>query len=205
MPVIAVTRRRQRPAIRCAARRVAGVLCLMSGTLHAQNAQPYAAQFSALFTTIRTGSANTGGAGVELQQRFNRLYATERFGAVSLGVGGQFTTHTTLLLRDRLRIAGVFVEPRWVPATGLVDVFPYLSARLAVQRLTGDFRFTESGGSFGAALGVGGGLAVKLTRRINIDAGAQLIRQQFGDIGAQQFDPFSTYTAKIGVSVGYPR
>jgi len=201
MTVIAVTRRRRRPAVLRAAGRIANLLCLVSGTLHAQNAQPYAAQVSALFTTIRAGSASVGGAGVELQQRFNRLYATETFGAVSLGLGGQFTTHTTA--RDRLEIAGVFVEPRWVPATGLVDVFPYLSARLAVQRLAGEFEFVESGNSFGAAIGVGGGCAVKLTRRINIDAGAQLIRQQFGDIGVQRFDRFTTYTAKIGISVGY--
>jgi hypothetical protein len=203
MPVIAVTRRRQRPAVFWAAGRIASLLCLVSGTLHAQNAQPYAAQFSALFTTIRAASASIGGAGVELQQRFNRLYATEGFGALSLGLGGQYTTHTRR--NDRLGIAGLFVEPRWVPATSFVDVFPYVSARLAVQRMTGEFEFVESGNTFGAAIGIGGGLAVKVSRQINIDAGAQLIRQQFGNIGVQPFDPFTTYTAKIGVSVGYPR
>ena len=203
MPVTAVTRRRQRPAVLWAAGRIANLLCLVSGTLHAQNAQPYAAQVSALFTTIRAGSESVGGAGVELQQRFNRLYATEGFGALSLGLGGQYTTHTRR--NDRLGIAGLFVEPRWVPATGLVDVFPYLSARLAVQRMSGEFEFVESGNTFGAAIGIGGGLALKVSRRINIDAGAQLIRQRFGNIGVQAFDPFTTYTAKIGVSVGYPR
>ena len=203
MPVTAVTRRRQRPAVFWAAGHVASLLCLLSGTLHAQNAQPYAAQFSALFTTIRAASASIGGAGVELQQRFNRLYATEGFGALSLGLGGQYTTHTRR--NDRLGIAGLFVEPRWVPATSFVDVFPYVSARLAVQRMTGEFEFVESGNTFGAAIGIGGGLAVKVSRQINIDAGAQLIRQQFGNIGVQPFDPFTTYTAKIGVSVGYPR
>ncbi len=195
--------RRLRPAVRHAARRVVVALCLVSSVTHAQNAQPYAAQISALFTTIRVGSENIRGAGVELQQRFNRLYATEGFGALSLGLGGQYTSHTRR--NDRLGIAGLFVEPRWVPATSFVDVFPYVSARLAVQRMTGDFAFVESGSTFGAAIGIGGGLAVKVSRRINIDAGAQLIRQQFGNIGVLPFDPFTTYTAKIGVSVGYPR
>jgi hypothetical protein len=177
--------------------------CVMSGVAQAQNAQPYAAQLSALFTTVRAGSADVAGGGIELQPRLNRLYATETFGALSLGIGGQYTVHTKA--GDRLTIAGVFIEPRWVPPTGSGDLFPYLSARLAVQRLAGEFEFSEGGNAFGTAFGVGGGLAVKVTRRINIDAGAQLIRQQFGDIGMLPFDPSTTYAARIGVSVGYPR
>ncbi len=191
------------PDVRRAASSVVFALCVMSGTAQAQNAQPYAAQLSAFFTTIRAGSDNVPGIGVELQQRFNRLYASESFGALSLGLGGHYTVHSKV--RDRLQIGGLFVEPRWVPATGSVNVYPYLSARLAVQRMTGEFQFAESGSSNGTAFGIGGGVAVKVTRRINIDAGAQLIRQQFGDIGVLQFAPLTTYTAKIGLSVGYPR
>lgn len=178
-------------------------LGLTAPIVHAQNAQPYAAQLSAFFTTIRAGNSNVAGAGVELQQRFNRLYATEGFGAVSLGIGGQYTVHTKV--KDRLTIVGAFIEPRWVPATGSSTVFPYLSARLAVQQMTGEFQFAEGGKSLGTAFGAGGGLAVKVTRSINLDAGAQLVRQQFGDIGALPFGSRTTYTAKIGVSVGYPR
>ncbi len=168
----------------------------------AQNAQPYAAQLSAFFTTIRAGNSNVPGTGVEVQQRLNRLYATEDFGAVSLGMGGQYTVHTKV--RDRLRIVGVFIEPRWVPATGSSTVFPYVSARLAIQHITGEFQFAEGGKSLGSAFGAGGGIAVKLTRRINLDAGAQLVRQQFGDIGALPAVARTTYTAKVGVSIGYP-
>jgi hypothetical protein len=44
-----------------------------------------------------------------------------------------------------------------------------------------------------------------LSRQANLDAGVQLVRQQFGSIGVLSFRPFSTYTAKIGISLGYPR
>lgn len=170
---------------------------------HAQSAQPYAAQASALFTTIRAGSTTVSGAGIELQQRFSRLYATEGFGALSVGVGLQYTVHSKV--QDRLKIAGIFLEPRWVPATPSSTFFPYLSARLAMQRMTGEFQFAEGGSANGSAFGAGGGLAVKLSRQANLDAGVQLVRQQFGSIGVLAFRPFSTYTAKVGISLGYPR
>lgn len=169
----------------------------------AQSAQPYAAQLSVLFTTITAGNSRVSGAGLELQQRFNRLYATENFGALSLGIGAQYTVHSKV--QDRLRIAGLFFEPRWVPATGSSNIFPYLSARLAVQRLKGEFQFAEAGSTNGSAFGAGGGIAIKKTRALNLDVGVQIIRQQFGSIGALTFRPFTTYAAKIGVSLGYPR
>lgn len=202
MPVNALLILRPK-SLRATAVRAAALLCLAAPAAQAQNAQDYAAQLSAFFTTIRAGSTNVSGAGAELQQRFNRIYASEGFGAVSVGIGAQYTVHTKV--RDRLQIAGVFVEPRWVPATGSSNVFPYVSARLAIQRMTGIFQFAEGGSSFGSAFGAGGGMAVKITRSINVDAGAQLIRQQFGTIGDLEFRPLTTYTAKVGISLGYPR
>ncbi len=191
---------------RAAATRACGVICLLAiatNVATAQSAQPYAVQASALFTTITAGNASISGAGIEVQPRYSRLYATESFGALSLGIGGQYTVHAKV--RDRLKIAGLFAEPRWVPATGSSNLFPYLSARLALQRLTGVFQFAEGGSTWGSAFGAGGGLAVKLTRRTNLDAGVQLVRQQFGTIGALTFRPFTTYTAKIGISMGFTR
>lgn len=184
-------------------RRTLALALLLAPAMYAQSAQSYAAQLSALFTTIEAGNTNVSGAGVELQQRFSRLYATERFGALSIGIGGQYTVHTKV--RDKLTITGLFVEPRWVPATGTNRIFPYLSARLAVQRMRGVFQFAAGGSSTGSAFGGGGGVAVKLTRQINLDAGAQLVRQQFGTIGVVTFRPLTTYTAKVGISLGYPR
>lgn len=184
-------------------RSVLVLLLAVARSAQAQSAQPYAAQVSALFTTIRAGTTSISGAGVELQQRFSRIYASEGFGALSLGIGGQYTVHSKG--RDQLKIAGAFLEPRWVPATGSNVIFPYLSARLAVQQLSGTFQFADDGRTTGSAYGAGGGLAIKLTRQVNLDAGVQLVRQQFGNIGVLTFRPFTTYTAKIGVSLGYPR
>ncbi len=182
---------------------VLGLLLSVSRPGQAQSAQPYAVQLSALFTTITAGNTSVSGAGVELQPRYSRLYASETFGALSLGIGGQYSVHAKV--RDRLKIAGVFAEPRWVPATSSSMLFPYLSARLAVQRLTGVFQFAEGGSTWGSAFGAGGGLAVRLTRRTNLDAGVQLVRQHFGTIGVLTFRPFTTYTAKIGISMGFTR
>lgn len=179
----------------------AGFTLLAPRSARAQSAQPFAGQLSAMFTTIAAGNTTVSGAGVELQQRFNRIYASEALGALSLGIGAQYTVHAKV--QDRLKIAGVFLEPRWVPPIGSGTVFPYLSARLAALRLTGEFQFANGGSSNGSGFGAGGGVAVKLTRSINIDAGAQLVRQRFGTIGVLDFRPFTTYAAKIGVSVGY--
>ncbi len=178
------------------------VSLLLSGGLlfaphfaHAQSAQPYSLQLAALFTSFDNGGASVGGFGVEPQFRLNRLYSTDGFGALSLGIGGQFTSHSRG--GDNLKISGVFLEPRWVPALKSNTVFPYLSARLAFLRQTNNFEApTSSGNGFGA----GGGLAIKLTKTTNLDAGVQLVRQKFSDLKA-----FTTYTAKVGFSVGFPR
>lgn len=185
------------------ARLAAAVVLLAAAApvLQAQSAQPFGVQLSALFTTIQTGSTRVAGSGVELQQRFNRLYTDEGFGALSLGIGAQFTVHTKA--EDRLGIVGLFLEPRYVPPTSSGRFFPYLSARLALQRVSGEFQFADGGSSVGTAYGAGGGFAVRLSRRTNFDVGVQLVRQQYGSIGSVRLEPFNTYTAKVGVSLGY--
>ena len=174
-------------------------------SLRAQSAQPFSLQLAALFTTIRASSTGSSipGAGVEPQLRFNRLIASEKYGAISLGIGGQYTVHTKV--KDKLTIAGVFLEPRWVPATSSNRIFPYLSARLAVLHMNGEFQFAAGGSSTGSGFGAGGGLAIRVTRMVNLDAGVQLVQQRFGKIGTVTFRPFATYTAKIGASLGFPQ
>ena len=170
-------------------------MTLLPAAAHAQSAQPYSLQLAALFTSFNNGGVSVGGIGVEPQFRLNRLYSTDEFGALSLGIGGQFTSHSRG--GDNLKISGLFFEPRWVPALKSNTVFPYLSARLAFLRQTNNF---EAPTSSGTGFGAGGGLAIKLTRTTNLDAGIQLVRQKFADL-----DGFTTYTAKVGLSVGFPR
>jgi opacity protein-like surface antigen len=178
-------------------------VCLVT-PLRAQSAQPFSLQLAALFTTIRasTSGSSVAGAGFEPQLRFNRLLASEKYGALSLGLGGQYTVHTKV--QDKLTITGVFLEPRWVPATNFTRVFPYLSARLSLLHVDGDFQFADGGSSTGSGIGAGGGVAVRITRTVNLDAGVQLVQQRFGKIGTVTFRPFATYTAKIGATFGFP-
>ena len=192
-----------RSRLRTAVSRVVTLLLASAPALAAQSAQPYAVQLSALSTTATAANKRVAGFGVELQQRFNRVYASESFGAGSLGIGLQYTVHTRV--QDKLKITGIFVEPRWVPPIGTDEIFPYLSARVVVQRLRGEFQFAEDGSTNGSMVGLGGGVALKLSRIANLDAGVQLVRQSFGSLGVLDFTPYFTYAAKVGISVGYPR
>lgn len=173
-------------------------------TVDAQSAQKYALQFAVLSTSIDVGDGEAvAGYGVEPQLRFNRFYASEQF-AVSVGIGAQYTTHTSG--SDELTIAGAFIEPRFVPAVGSSRVFPYVSGRLAFLQQSSNFGSNSTGTAFGA----GAGVVIKMTPRLNLDAGAQLVRQQFGDFefndgAAGSFNPFTTYAAKIGINFGFPR
>ena len=185
---------------------IGGLAGLHPTVADAQSAQKYAFQAAALTTTIVVGdgSAATSGYGIEPQLRFNRLYATERYG-LSLGLGLQYTAHTSG--PDELQLSGVFVEPRFVPVIGSSRIFPYLSGRLALMRQTNNFGSASTGTAFGA----GAGLVVRLSTRVNLDAGAQLLRQQFGDFTFNDdgstgvFNPFTSYAAKLGVNIGFPR
>lgn len=172
--------------------------------VHAQSAQKYAFQVSALSTSIRGYEGTSiGGVGIEPQLRFNRFLVSETAGVVSLGVGGQYTTHNSG--GDELSISGVFLEPRWVPNTSSTRFFPYLAGRVALLRQSNNF----GSSSGGAAYGAGAGLAIKVSRTVNLDAGVALVRQQFGDFtfndnAEGSFLPFNTYAAKFGASFGFP-
>jgi opacity protein-like surface antigen len=167
----------------------------LARSAEAQSAQPYSLQLAALFAGFNNGGASVGGVGVEPQFRLNRLYSTDNFGALSLGIGGQYTSHSRG--GDNLKISGLFAEPRWVPALKSNSIFPYLSARLAFLRQSNNF---ETPTSSGTGFGAGGGVAIKLTKTINLDAGVQLVRQKLGN-----FEGFTTYTEKEGASAGFPR
>jgi hypothetical protein len=126
-------------------------------------------------------------------------------GVLSLGVGGQWTSHTSGI--DEITITGGFVEPRWVPAVPYERVFPYLAGRVAVLNQSSNFGTSSSGVAYGG----GGGLAFVVNTRVNVDAGVALVRQRFADINGTRADvlgrvwrtpTMTTYAAKIGVSIG---
>jgi hypothetical protein len=171
----------------------------------AQSAQKYALQIAVLSTSINSGdgSSSISGAGLEPQIRFNRLVSKEGF-AVSLGLGAQYTRHSSG--GDDLNISGAFLEPRFVPVIGSSNLFPYVSGRLALLRQSSNFGTSSNGYAYGA----GGGIVIKLSKTVNLDAGAQLVRQKFGEFvfndgDPAEFLPFTTYAAKIGLNFGFPR
>jgi len=174
----------------------------------AQGAQKFGVQVSALATSIESADGSqTGGVGLEGQFRINHLYRSASSGVFSLGVGGQWTSHTSGA--DEITITGVFVEPRWVPPLPFERVFPYAAVRVAALNQSNNFGTSSSGTAFGG----GGGIAFVVNSRLNVDAGVAIVRQSFGDFeftrpglsGAGSFDPFITYAAKIGFSLGFPR
>lgn len=176
--------------------------------VNAQGAQKFGAQVSVLSTSIEASNGSqSAGAGIEAQLRINHLYRSSGSGVVSVGVGGQITSHVSGV--DEITIAGVFVEPRWVPPLPFERVFPYVAVRVALLNQSNNFGTSSSGAAFGG----GGGIAFVVNSFINVDAGVAIVRQSFGDIqftrtglsGPGSFDPFTTYAAKIGVSFGFPK
>lgn len=181
------------------------LVSLIAGFAHAQSAQRVSLQLSVLGTSIQAGSGSaTAGVGFEPQLRFNRLARSESWGTLSLGVGGQWTSHSSG--PDEITISGVFIEPRWVPPVSFAEgrVFPYLSARLAWLNQSNNFGTSSSGTAFGG----GGGVAFVLSPRLNIDLGAALVSQSFDDFtfsddgSVGRFNTHTSYAIKAGFSYG---
>jgi hypothetical protein len=176
------------------------LLLLVAGSataLRGQSAQPFSLQASPLWTVQSFGTTNVGGLGVEVQGRWNP-------GVLSLGVGYQYSSHSSG--GDDLTLSGGFVEPRYAIDVGSSRVAPYIAGRVALLRQTNNF----GSGSGGFAVGAGAGLIIALTPRVNVDAGAAVIRQSLDDADARgggrvDFQPFTGYVAKVGISVGFGR
>jgi opacity protein-like surface antigen len=175
------------------------VLCAPA-TTPAQARQPYSIQASALYTTQELGDAGSvGGAGVEVQARFNP-------GRFSYGLGVQFSHHQSG--DQSLDLSGVFFEPRFAISIGSDRVTPYMAGRVVLMRQNSDFVVVPKFSTKGFGLGLGGGVLVHLTSRVNFDLGAAYLRQsfsdkQFDDGGEVDFSPFNGYVAKAGFTFGF--
>ncbi|MDQ3996438.1 MAG: hypothetical protein M3303_05420 [Gemmatimonadota bacterium] len=174
-----------------------GWLCLGAPVARGQTAQPISVQLSGLYEGLAGDAFDDvrPGAGFEAQLRYTR-------GAWSVGLGYQTTRHryrycalpaaTTCLavISGQFSGAGVFFEPRYVLDAGS-DVFaPYLSGRFSLvrQRADGDpdYEFSVSGSSANA----GGGLLVRMSPRVNFDAG--------GTVGYTRFSSFRSVDRRTG-------
>jgi hypothetical protein len=183
---------------------VALALCsFLPQVVLSQSAQRYSVQVSAALSTIQPDARAIPGAGIESQFRFNRIYSTEDFGAISLGVGAQGTVHSSG--REQYQIIGVFLEPRWALPFSAGCAHPYLASRIGAMHVKADFSSLANDASNGFIFGAGAGIAFRVTRTMNLDVGAQLIRQQISPISGVNFSHNLTYDGRMGITFGVPK
>jgi hypothetical protein len=148
--------------------------------LSAQSARPFSLQASGLFAALLGEAYDNlkGGLGVEVQLR-------RTFGRGSVGAGIEFTEHQLEFPTDANPVArlGPFVEPRLVIPTASNSVAPYLSARLALLKISYRDKSTDVFQSAtGYTVNGGGGMLVRLGPRVNLDLGATFGHTRFGNL-----------------------
>lgn len=149
--------------------------CLMPIAGHAQSAQRWSAQVSALYAKLGGDAFNYIGSGIggEAQGRY-----TMRNG-FSFGAGWQYTKHNRYPSNANLQ--GPFFEPRFTFVLGDNEsFFPYASGRASFLEQS----FNDQGISYsssGGTLGVGGGVLIRLAPKLNLDLGATAGYTSFGD------------------------
>lgn len=169
----------------------------------AQSAQPHGAQFSVLAGAISFKDTLQVGVGGEAQLRFNRVRVSEN-GVLSVGVGAQYTHHP-FAAGQYFNITGAFLEPRYAFVVSSERFFPYIAGRLAVLQQSSNVVAS----SLGYAAGGGGGIGFALSRSVNLDLGAAVLLQGFGNsttnTGRQPFEfkPFVGFATKLGLNFGF--
>jgi hypothetical protein len=155
-------------------------LAIPAGGTGAQSAQRWSLQGSALTVGV-SGDAYEGlasGVGGEMQLRFTP-------GRLSVGLGGQSSWHDLDLDEfgtETVRLAGAFIEPRFVFDVGADRYAPYAAARLAVLTQRVDLGDGVDASASGTQLNLGGGLLVRLTPRVNLDLGLTVGSIDFDDV-----------------------
>jgi outer membrane protein with beta-barrel domain len=153
-------------------------LLLAPLALSAQSAQRWSIQASALYV-VPSGSAYdglAGGLGFEAQARYTP-------GVLSLGAGFQTSSHTLTFDNGSsidVTLTGGFIEPRYVIDIHKPSLAPYLSARLAILTQKGTLNGVTAS-STGTQINGGGGVLIRMSRRINIDLGVTFGAIHFGD------------------------
>jgi opacity protein-like surface antigen len=146
----------------------------------AQSAQRFSVQLSGLGAKL-SGNAfeDLGtGSGFEVQGRYNR-------NAFSIGGGFQQTWHSLVDVDDKVKLGGVFVEPRYVIPTKSNSAAPYASARVSILKESIAFDVPAgrvTGSASGATINGGGGVLVRLADRLNLDLGVTWGYTNFGKV-----------------------
>jgi hypothetical protein len=173
------------------------VITPLSGRVEAQSAQAISLQVSGLYNGV-FGNVFDGlqdGFGGEAQIRYTP-------GALSLGVGFQYTSHGLDIYTESARLYGGFFEPRYRIHTGSNVLAPYISARFSVLKMG------FSGGDLSVSsnfiqLNGGGGLLYRVAPRINLDMGATYGYDRLGSgtFSSERNGPITTFPARSGSNV----
>ena len=140
----------------------------------AQTASRASLQVSALGSVPFSGglSAVNLGPGFEVQVRFNPS-------AFSIGAGFEISWHEIEDSERKVRLSGVFVEPRYVLEVASENFAPYVAGRLAVSQTRFEIsRFSNTATGFTA--NVGGGILFVLSPKVNLDVGASIGAKDLG-------------------------
>jgi hypothetical protein len=163
-------------------------------------------QLSALSASVFGSEFEGWGAGVglEAQVRYNPS-------AFSIGGGFQWTTHgfneaeVDLSGFDvSLKLAGPFVEPRYIIPTRSDKVAPYVSSRLALLRESGSISDGVDEATFsatGVTINGGGGILIRASDRVNVDIGATYGYTSFGDATVRLGNETDTIPAGSGTTL----
>jgi hypothetical protein len=184
------------------------LLAMAERQVGAQSAQRLSVQGSALYLNL-LGDAFVGadaGYGFEAQVRFTPS-------ALSLGAGFQYTSHAVVGSDKRAKLVGGFFEPRYVFSTSSSTLFPYLSGRFYVVRLTSENTGANvRATSTGLAANGGGGVLIRVGSRVNVDLGATYGYVQFtefefeilatGVVGTGEGNHGSNVVARVGLTLG---
>lgn len=185
---------------------IVGALCLLAPSVKAQSNQRFSLQGSVLRAQL-LGDAYPGfasGFGFEVQLRYTHS-------ALSVGGGYQLTSHSLAGFSDKVSLGGVFLEPRYVLAGLSSDrIAPYVSSRLSLLRQRIDVNGLESSAS-GLTINVGGGILIRMSRRVNGEIGVTYgftsfddftLRQPNGQTSSGPSGSGSNIVARAGIAVG---
>ena len=155
----------------------------------AQTSQRISIQGSGLFAQLYGKAFDDikDGIGWELQLRYTP-------GKWSFGAGVQQTIHDVSEdvseVFDKVKLTGVFFEPRYVIDVGSSRYAPYLSGRFALSKMKFELQDAVLPDGFssdlseptGPTINGGGGILVRLGSRANLDLGVTFGYTKFKDI-----------------------
>jgi hypothetical protein len=180
-----------------------------SSTASAQTSQKISVQGSGLYAMLFGDAFRDikSGIGGELQLRYTP-------GKWSFGGGVQHTIHDVSEdvsdVFDKVKLTGVFIEPRYVIDVGSSSYAPYLSGRFALSKMKFELQddvlpdgfSSELSEPTGPTINGGGGILIRLGGRANLDLGVTFGYTKFKNIRLRINDDSGTNVLDETFEVG---